>query len=193
MMITRCIAVGDARRTVHLDVLLTIAAAFGLGRALDSSGAAAAIGDALIHMTGQSSPIIGLALVYALTIALSIFVTSKAAAVLVFPVAMVMALPGVACHYLFRAVVRNDSEGIVFGGGFAAGATGILLGALLGGGALLAAGQQFESFGYLFVIANLPLALVKGLVTGSVVVLLRKVRPELLEAPLSAPAAGSFS
>ena len=60
-------------------------------------------------------------------------------------------------------------------------------------GALLAAGQQFEAFGYLFVIANLPLALVEGLVTGSVVVLLRKVRPELLQAPLLTPAVRSFS
>jgi di/tricarboxylate transporter len=91
MMLSRCISVGDARRTVQLDVLLTIAAAFGLGRALDSSGAAASIGDLIVHLTGQGAPVFALALIYAATIALSIFVTSKAAAVLVFPIAMVIA------------------------------------------------------------------------------------------------------
>jgi ABC-type Co2+ transport system permease subunit len=35
----------------------------------------------------------------------------------------------------------------------------------------------------------LAVALVEGLVTGSVVLFLRKVRPELLEAPLLAPSA----
>jgi len=100
---------------------------------------------------------------------------------------LVMALPGVACHYLFRGAVRRGSEALVFGAAFAAGATGILLGALIGGCALWLAGEQFELFGYAFVIANLPLALLEGLVTANVVVLLQKVRPELLEAPLAMP------
>jgi len=102
---------------------------------------------------------------------------------------VVMALPGVACHYLFRSMLRSGSEKTVFGVGFAAGATGILLGASLGGASLWVAGKQFETFGYVFVIANLPLATLEGLVTGSVVVLLRKVRPELLDAPLLIPVA----
>jgi len=101
---------------------------------------------------------------------------------------LIMALPGVACHYLFRALMRSGSEGAVFAVGFAAGATGILLGALLAGGSLMAAGKEFQAFGYVFLLANLPLAGLEGLVTGSVVVLLRKVRPELLDAPLLVPA-----
>jgi di/tricarboxylate transporter len=88
MMLTRCISVGDARRKVSLDVLLTIAAAFGLGKALEASGAAQDLGDMIVSLTGRGG---GLALVYIVTIALSIFITSKAAAVLIFPVAMVIA------------------------------------------------------------------------------------------------------
>ncbi len=100
---------------------------------------------------------------------------------------LVMALPGVACHYLFRSGVRSGSEALVFRVGFAAGATGILLGATISGASLLAAGEAFKELGYGLVIANLPLAVLEGLVTGSVVVLLRKVRPELLEAPTLVP------
>jgi len=96
---------------------------------------------------------------------------------------LVMATPAVVCHYLFRRAVCNDSETLVFWLGFAAGATGIFLGALIGGGSLMAAGKALEWMAYGFVVAHLPLAVIEGLVTGSVVVLLRKVRPELLRAP----------
>ena len=91
MMLARCISVADARRKVSLDVLLTIAAAFGLGKALEASGAAQDLGDMIVSLTGRWGSLVGLALVYIVTIALSIFITSKAAAVLVFPIAMVMA------------------------------------------------------------------------------------------------------
>ncbi|MEE8452737.1 MAG: cobalt transporter CbiM [Thermoguttaceae bacterium] len=102
---------------------------------------------------------------------------------------LIMATPAVACHYLFRRAVGNDSEVVVFRIGFAAAAVGILLGASIGGMALLATGKAFEVFGYAFVIAHVPLAVLEGLVTGSIVVLLRKVCPELLEAPTLVPAA----
>ncbi|MFQ5805759.1 MAG: SLC13 family permease [Phycisphaerae bacterium] len=91
MMLTGCISIGDARRAVNLDVLLTIAAAFGLGKALEASGAATALGDLVVYLTGQRGAIAALALVYVVTIALGILITSKAAAVLVFPIAMVAA------------------------------------------------------------------------------------------------------
>jgi len=91
MMVARCISVADARRTVQLDVLLTIAGAFGLGRALDASGAATVIGQHIVELTGAGTPLVALAAVYVLTVVLSIFVTSKAAAVLVFPIAIAIA------------------------------------------------------------------------------------------------------
>jgi ABC-type Co2+ transport system permease subunit len=40
-----------------------------------------------------------------------------------------------------------------------------------------------------FLALHLPVALIEGLVTGSVVVLLRQVRPEVLRAPLLVPMA----
>jgi cobalt/nickel transport system permease protein len=97
---------------------------------------------------------------------------------------VVMALPAVVCYYLFHAIVRNGSEFWVFWAGFAAGATAIILGALLTAAALVSAGKPFEAFGPMVLVGHLPLALIDGFVTGSVLVLVRKVRPELLDAPL---------
>lgn len=97
---------------------------------------------------------------------------------------VVMGLPAVVCYYLFGAAIRNGSEFRTFWAGFAAGATAIMLGAMLTGAALMFAGTQFEAFGPMVLVGHLPLALIDGFVTGSVVVLVRKVRPELLDAPL---------
>ena len=104
-----------------------------------------------------------------------------------------MALPAVVCHYCFRHAVRSSHEPLVFASGFTAGATAVLLGALLYATSLMAAGKQFEVVGYGVFVSYLPVAVVEGLVTGSVVVLLRKVRPELLEAPLLVPAGQEVS
>jgi len=102
---------------------------------------------------------------------------------------VVMAVPAVVCHYLFRGAVCSPREPLAFAGGFAAGAFAILLGALLCGAVLIAASPSFAAIGKLLPLGHLPIAGVEGLVTGSVVVLVRKVRPELLSAPLlvSAP------
>jgi cobalt/nickel transport system permease protein len=97
---------------------------------------------------------------------------------------LVMALPAVVCYYLFHATVRNGREPWVFAAGFAAGATAIFLGALLTALALWLAGKQFGPFGAAVLVGHLPLALIEGFVTGSAAVLVRKVRPELLDAPL---------
>lgn len=97
---------------------------------------------------------------------------------------LVMALPAVACYYLFHSVVRYGREPWVFAAGFAAGAAAIFLGASLTAAALMLAGKQFEAFGAAVLIGHLPLALIEGFVAGSATALVRKVRPELLDAPL---------
>jgi cobalt/nickel transport system permease protein len=99
---------------------------------------------------------------------------------------LVMAVPAVVCWYLFRRAVRSRFEPLVFVTGFLAGAVGMLLGATLAAAALFAAGKSFAPFAQVVLAAHLPMAVVEGLVTGSVVVLLRKVRPELLDAPMLA-------
>jgi di/tricarboxylate transporter len=91
MIVTRCISTADARRAVSLDVLLTIAAAFGLGKALETSGAARVLADVVVSFTGQWGPTAALAMVYLVTICFTTLITNNATAVLVFPVAVAVA------------------------------------------------------------------------------------------------------
>jgi cobalt/nickel transport system permease protein len=99
----------------------------------------------------------------------------------------VMALPAVAVHYLCNRPARAANEPLAFAAGFAAGAVGIVLGALALSGSMAAAGQQLERVAQIALVAHLPLAVVEGFVTAGAVVFLRKVRPELLAAPLLGP------
>jgi cobalt/nickel transport system permease protein len=99
---------------------------------------------------------------------------------------VIMALPAVVCYYVFRSVVRSRREALAYIAGFAAGATAVAISGLLNAGVLIGAGRAFADIAKLVVVFHLPLAVIEGLVTGSVVVLLRKVRPELLDSPLLA-------
>jgi cobalt/nickel transport system permease protein len=65
----------------------------------------------------------------------------------------------------------------------------IVLGALLSSAALVLAGQPFVLLAQGFLALHIPVALIEGLVTGSVVVLLRQVRPEVLRASVLVPMA----
>jgi di/tricarboxylate transporter len=91
MIILRCISPGDARRTVNLDILLTIAGAFGLGIAIQQSGLAAAFADALVSQSHITSPVVALAIVYGATMLVTELITNNAAAVLMFPIALAVA------------------------------------------------------------------------------------------------------
>ncbi len=100
----------------------------------------------------------------------------------------IMALPAVVCFYLFRRAVSAHSERIVFVMAFACGATALIIGALITTGVLLFAGKGFAPLAALLLAVHLPSALVEGFVTAGVVVFIRKVRPELLDAPRLVPA-----
>jgi cobalt/nickel transport system permease protein len=101
----------------------------------------------------------------------------------------VMAGPAVACHYLFIRGIRRGGPAAATACGFAAGALAIFLSAGLVCVALVTTGREFRQVAELVVLASAPLALVEGLVTGSIVAFLRKVKPELLGAQWSAAAA----
>jgi cobalt/nickel transport system permease protein len=102
---------------------------------------------------------------------------------------LIMALPGVICHYLFRRTVCSSRQWVVFASGFAAGSLALILGALLSSAALILAGKSIADLAKWFLALHVPVALIEGLVTGSVVVLLRQVRPEILRATLLTPLA----
>jgi di/tricarboxylate transporter len=84
----RVLTPGEARQAVDLDVVLLIAAAFGLGRALEVTGLAeAAAGGIFTVFEGLGAVGVLLGIVLA-TLVLTELITNNAAAVLIFPIAM---------------------------------------------------------------------------------------------------------
>ena len=86
MIITRCCSASDARRSIEFEVIVIIAAAFGIGKALEVSGAAGSIAHTLLALAGQN-PWQLLVVIYAVTMLLTETITHSAAAVIVFPLA----------------------------------------------------------------------------------------------------------
>lgn len=91
MIISRCLTGSNARRAVDLQVLVVIAASFGLGQALYQTGAADYLAGLIIELAGDGDPLIALAAVYGATALLTAMITNNAAAVLMFPVVLSMA------------------------------------------------------------------------------------------------------
>ncbi len=90
VLLTGCCSIGAAKRGLDTQVLLTIAASFGLGAALESSGAAAALAGGALGLAG-GNPLLLLIGVYLLVALLTELVTNNAAAVITFPVVMASA------------------------------------------------------------------------------------------------------
>ncbi len=78
----------DARRAVDLNVVVVIAAAFGLGAAMESSGLAAFLASSLVIALGGFGAVGVLVGLIAATILLLSLITNNAAAVLMFPIAV---------------------------------------------------------------------------------------------------------
>lgn len=87
MIVARCCTATAARRSIDWSVLVVIGAAFGLGHAMQLSGAADGIAHALLDLAG-GSPWWTLVAVYVLTVIFTELITNNAAAVLMFPVAV---------------------------------------------------------------------------------------------------------
>jgi di/tricarboxylate transporter len=87
LLLTRCITGSAARAAVDWEVLIAIAASFGLGHALEKTGAAQFIAASLIQLA-QGDPWVTLAVVYLVTMLFTELITNNAAAVLVFPIAL---------------------------------------------------------------------------------------------------------
>lgn len=90
MLVTRCTTVSLARRSVDWEVLLAIAASFGISTALEKTGAAQMIADNLIGLAG-GNPWGSLAMVYLVTLIATELITNNAAAALMFPMAIATA------------------------------------------------------------------------------------------------------
>lgn len=90
MLVTRCITGTVARKSVDWEVLIVIAASFGLGQAMDVTGAAAAIANSMVGLVG-GNPWASLAVIYLVTVVFTEILSNNGAAVLMFPLALATA------------------------------------------------------------------------------------------------------
>lgn len=94
MVATRCLTISEARSAVDLQVLITIAAAIGLGVALKESGAAGTVASALVGGITQLGiaeawrPYVLLAVVYLLGMIFTEMITNIAVAVMLIHIAV---------------------------------------------------------------------------------------------------------
>jgi len=114
MVLFRCISITDARASVDWQTLITIAAAFGLGKALENSGLVEESAGAIVAFAGPYGPYAVLAGVYLLTSVFTETVTNNAAAALVFPFAVAIASQlGISPRPLVMAVTFAASASLV--------------------------------------------------------------------------------
>ena len=88
MVVTRCVTVSAARKSLDLQTLVTICAAFGFGQALVNAGCVEAVTNAIITPLKGFPPVFLLAGVYLATSIFTEVVTNNAAAALMFPFAL---------------------------------------------------------------------------------------------------------
>ncbi len=104
MLLTRCTSIGAARRSIDWETLLAIGASFAMGKALEVTGAAGAIGQSVMDLAGANAWI-ALAVMYAITLIVTELITNNAAAALMFPLAISTADTVGSSYYPFIIVV----------------------------------------------------------------------------------------
>jgi cobalt/nickel transport system permease protein len=97
-----------------------------------------------------------------------------------------MAMPAVIVYFIFSKLVKKDGRVIpIISSAFAA-VFGILLGAIFTAFSLVLSGEEYLSIAKAIVVAHLPVMAIEGVINVSVVMLLKKVKPEVLEIPYAA-------
>ncbi|MDF1589679.1 MAG: SLC13 family permease [Gammaproteobacteria bacterium] len=89
MLITGCCSVSQAEKSLDLTVIITIAASFALGAALQKTGVAAFLAGSIIDLSG-GVPWLMLILTYLVVSLLTETITNNAAAVLMLPIVLEM-------------------------------------------------------------------------------------------------------
>ncbi len=88
---TRVLTPTEARRAVDLNIIILIAASFGLGRALEVTGVAQRAAEGIVAVFGGLGPAGAYLGIVLATLVLTELITNTAAVVLVFPIAMATA------------------------------------------------------------------------------------------------------
>jgi di/tricarboxylate transporter len=91
LLLTRCLTAVEARRSIELNVLIVIAASFGINRAIEKTGVASFFAGKIVDAMGPLGPVGVLAAIFLITTLITEAINNNAAAALVFPVAMASA------------------------------------------------------------------------------------------------------
>ncbi len=91
LVVGRAVTPGEARRSVDLDVVVTIAAAFGLAAAIEVSGLGARLADWIVDIAAPFGQVAILAAVVLVTIVLKEVITNKGSVLLLTPIAFSIA------------------------------------------------------------------------------------------------------
>ena len=94
-----------------------------------------------------------------------------------------MALPAVLCFVLFNGLVRSENSTISGAAAFACGALAVLMSGLMVAFSLIWTEESFLQVAKIVLIGHLPVMVIEGVVTALIVGFLKKVKPEILEAP----------
>ncbi len=92
MIVTRCLSIAEARRAIDMPMLLTVGAAIGVGKAIDSCGAADKVARLMIDLVGNE-PYMGLIAIFLLTVLFTEMISNVAVAAMMFYIAV-----GLACQ-----------------------------------------------------------------------------------------------
>ncbi|MBQ8692228.1 MAG: cobalt transporter CbiM [Synergistaceae bacterium] len=92
----------------------------------------------------------------------------------------IMAAPGLAAYLLFKKLIINNENKFAVIFAFIAGALAVLLAALLAGAALALSNHEFINIAEILFAANLPLALIEGIITALLISWLKRAAPEFL-------------
>jgi len=88
MVMSRCLTMRQAYASLDLSVLVLIGGALSLGRAMESTGTAAFIAQAVVESLGSWGPQVILSAVYLMTVLFTELMSNSAAAVLMVPIAI---------------------------------------------------------------------------------------------------------
>lgn len=93
-----------------------------------------------------------------------------------------MALPALLCFWCFRPLITRQRQQIAALGGFLSGFCAVGLSGLMVALSLVSTGEGFVKPALFIVGAHLPVMVIEGIITSFVVLFLRRVEPEMLEA-----------
>lgn len=92
LCLTGCFTMKEARDSIDLRALLALAAAIGLGKSLEQSGASDVIAQQIVHFAKPMGPYAILGSIYLTTVIFNMLIGNIGSAVLIFPIAKAMSI-----------------------------------------------------------------------------------------------------